>query len=1216
MKNFLKILLAFLVLLLPATALATTSVPWSITNLTDTFIFPNLVNGSAKGFLVSASSTVNGNFSVSNLTSGNCVQAGTGGVLTTIVGACGSGSGTPGGLNTQVQYNNAGAFGGVSGATTNGTILSLTNALLGGATLTTSVVNGVTLTTAGSATTFLNGAGNYTTPTASTFSTTSLSAVAPLQYSQSPLAQFSITKSGTATDGYLSSADFITFNNKISSTSLSVTTTGTSGAATYTPATGAFNIPQYQAAGTYLTSVAVASTNGLAGSSSGGATPTLTLSTNVTGVVKANGTAFSAAANGTDYTLITANTCGAGQFFNSATAAGVLGCGTPAGTTYTGTFPIVVTGSVISSLFSTTTNTGLAQGNTYIGSGGIFQTSGTSTPTVSAPITYSGTLGQFINGVSGAFGCTTASAGVTGCLSGTDWSTFNNKQPAIALGAGTINSSAGNVLYATATSSVTNGTGISFTGTPGALIGGTALTITNSGVTSNVAGTGIGVSGATGAVTISNTGVTSIVAGTNITVSGSTGAVTINATGGGSNYFTNSGASTFLSTGTNLGIGTSTPFALLGVSNNVSTVANTTLFAIASTTLGTATTTLFQVNPPSATSDLFDVLNLAGTNLFSISNIGSTTLGNFGGCNTTNALTTNAGGTIVCGAVSGGSSLTGTTGQAAYFSGTNTAVGTSSLFIGTNGQLINKNGNVLTVPASYTVSTTTSTGDFTDIQSAINALPSTGGLIHVKCGIYTLPTATYGILVKVANTKIIGEGNCTQLNMDKANTTNGFGMNATSLAGIELGNLFFNQTNATFGAIAVNASNTPLIYVHDIKMQGFATTTSSTDTINITFYQHFSNLDMRGNTSCIQIGSPTSNPVNDNSYDGYLRCGLQAGNKGIGLYVDANSANGSQNLNISNFNSEPIGAGTGLTAIRLNNAVDVNLNSPYVEGNAIAYSISSTAQRINFFGGEFVSNTTYTNNGSNVQFIGTDKESVALNQFMASTSIVDVTGNDASVPDFSISGNNSFAKSGDLVRLLFANSTDSGNGIFVNNPGTGAGLKIISSGTGQAASTTGKVFLQGLSAASASANVLCRITTTGEIVLGTGATTCAPSSIDFKRNVETSTVGLSALMQLRPVTFFFKENGEAQIGLIAQEVNKIDTRLTDKNTDGTVATINWGDIDAVLIKSVQDQQKEIEAIQPAAKDLQDQWQWIAIEFLVLWNISLTFKRRKKHETGI
>ncbi len=54
-----------------------------------------------------------------------------------------------------------------------------------------------------------------------------------------------------------------------------------------------------------------------------------------------------------------------------------------------------------------------------------------------------------------------------------------------------------------------------------------ATSITNSGVLSNVAGTGISVSGATGNVTITNAGVTSAVAGTGISVSGATGAVTI-----------------------------------------------------------------------------------------------------------------------------------------------------------------------------------------------------------------------------------------------------------------------------------------------------------------------------------------------------------------------------------------------------------------------------------------------------------------------------------------------------------------------------------------------------------------------------------------------------------------------------------------------------------------------------------------------------------------
>jgi hypothetical protein len=50
-----------------------------------------------------------------------------------------------------------------------------------------------------------------------------------------------------------------------------------------------------------VTSVSVASANGFTGTSSGGATPALTLATSITGVLKGNGTAISAATAGTDY---------------------------------------------------------------------------------------------------------------------------------------------------------------------------------------------------------------------------------------------------------------------------------------------------------------------------------------------------------------------------------------------------------------------------------------------------------------------------------------------------------------------------------------------------------------------------------------------------------------------------------------------------------------------------------------------------------------------------------------------------------------------------------------------------------------------------------------------------------------------------------------------------------------------------------------------------
>lgn len=53
--------------------------------------------------------------------------------------------------------------------------------------------------------------------------------------------------------------------------------------------------------GSGITSISIATANGFAGSSSGGATPTLTYTTTVTGMIKGNGTAMSAAVPDVDY---------------------------------------------------------------------------------------------------------------------------------------------------------------------------------------------------------------------------------------------------------------------------------------------------------------------------------------------------------------------------------------------------------------------------------------------------------------------------------------------------------------------------------------------------------------------------------------------------------------------------------------------------------------------------------------------------------------------------------------------------------------------------------------------------------------------------------------------------------------------------------------------------------------------------------------------------
>ena len=99
---------------------------------------------------------------------------------------------------------------------------------------------------------------------------TSVTGTAPVVSSGGTTPAISMAAASTSVNGYLTSTDWNTFNGK-------------------------------QPAGTYVTAVSVASANGLAGTSSGGATPALTLSTSVTGLLKGNGTAISAAVANTDY---------------------------------------------------------------------------------------------------------------------------------------------------------------------------------------------------------------------------------------------------------------------------------------------------------------------------------------------------------------------------------------------------------------------------------------------------------------------------------------------------------------------------------------------------------------------------------------------------------------------------------------------------------------------------------------------------------------------------------------------------------------------------------------------------------------------------------------------------------------------------------------------------------------------------------------------------
>ena len=276
----------------------------------------------------------------------------------------------------------------------------------------------------------------------------------------------------------------------------------------------------------YSLPILVSSANGFAGTVVNGTNnATVTMKTTITGLLKGNGTAISAAASGTDYAPATSGTSilygnGAGGFSNVTIGSGVSFTGGTLSATGSGGTITSVTGTApISSSGGTTPNISITQSSAttsgYLSSTdwNTFnnkQPSGTYVTSVTAtsPVLSSG--GTTPNISMGA-----ASSSANGYLTSTDWTTFNNK------GSGTVTSVSG-------TGSVN---GITLTGTvtsSGSLmLGGTLSGIGNSQLTnSTISGVALG------------SNLFSLTAGTGVSFSSGTtyngsAAITINATGSG-----------------------------------------------------------------------------------------------------------------------------------------------------------------------------------------------------------------------------------------------------------------------------------------------------------------------------------------------------------------------------------------------------------------------------------------------------------------------------------------------------------------------------------------------------------------------------------------------------------------------------------------------------------------------------------------------------------
>jgi hypothetical protein len=84
------------------------------------------------------------------------------------------------------------------------------------------------------------------------------------------------------------------------------------------------------------------------------------------------------------------------------------------------------------------------------------------------------------------------------------------------------------------------------------------------------------------------------------------------------------------------------------------------------------------------------------------------------------------------------------------------------------------------------------------------------------------------------------------------------------------------------------------------------------------------------------------------------------------------------------------------------------------------------------------------------------------------------------------------------------------------------------------------------------------------------------SSIRYKTNIATLHTGLGLIDRLRPVTFDWKQGGAHDLGLVAEEVAKVEPLLVTHNEKGEIEGVKYDRVGVVLINVVKEQQAQLE----------------------------------------
>lgn len=266
---------------------------------------------------------------------------------------------------------------------------------------------------------------------------------------------------------------------------------------------------------------------------------------------------------------------------------------------------------------------------------------------------------------------------------------------------------------------------------------------------------------------------------------------------------------------------------------------------------------------------------------------------------------------------------------------------------------------------------TDGTGNYSDIQSALDAVPSAGATIEVS-GTHTV---TSSLLIKQSNTELILTGGAVvQCNGSSVSTL--IKPNTTGLSRIKIRGGKWLQTTASAVGTAFDFSDCSDSVFEPTRIEEFDTAIKINDTTNVTFYNRYKNTQIFNCNNGILIGTASSSTQPNQNYFTGMRIRPKAGGAGYALRIQDARGN-----TFINCDFEP-GTGTGITGVSLEQnatslgyARETTFINCWFENNATNVNIDAGVSRTTFIGCSITSalTTDIVDNGTATVFINTSK---------------------------------------------------------------------------------------------------------------------------------------------------------------------------------------------------------------------------------------------------